>query len=31
MESIIGGAITAYEPDVALIMNKDDRDADGQH
>ena len=29
MESIIGGAITAYEPDVALIMNKDDRDADG--
>ncbi|HCU33105.1 MAG TPA: hypothetical protein DF364_04570 [Ruminococcaceae bacterium] len=29
MESIIGGAITAYEPDVALIMNKDDRDPDG--
>ena len=29
MESIIGGAITAYEPDVALIMNKDDRAADG--
>ncbi len=29
MESIIGGAITAYEPDVALIMNKDERASDG--
>lgn len=29
MESIIGGAITAYEPDVALIMNKDERADDG--
>lgn len=29
MESVIGGAITAYEPDVAVTMNKDDRDIDG--